>query len=81
MNTPNRFIIVTYSHPFYHLKFIDLDSENSVDWQHNSAEGEIDVDLRNEPGIGAPTTILQLASQLWAQGATFQKIARTFPDT
>jgi hypothetical protein len=81
MNTPNRFVIITYSQPLYHLKFVDLTSENSADWQHNSAEGEIDIDLRNEPGIGAPTTILQVATQMWMNGATFQKIAITFPDT
>ena len=81
MNTPNRFLTVTFSLPFFHLKFVDLDSENSVDWQHNNAEGEIIVDSRNEPGINAVNTIMQTAAKLWSQGTPFEKIVILFPDT
>lgn len=81
MDTPNRFVVVSYCWPWYHLKFVDLLSEKSVNWQHNSAEGEINVDLRNEPGIGAVNTILQVNVQQWSNGATFAKIAINFPDT
>ena len=81
MNTPNRFVVVTFAQPFFHLKFVDLDSENSTDWQHNQAEGEIVVDSRNEPGLNAVNLMMQTGAKLWSQGAEFRKIARTFPDT
>jgi outer membrane protease len=80
MNNPKRFVVAHYRLPFFYLKFVDLDSENSSDWQHNSAEGVMTLDLANDIGVNASGVILQAATQLWCAGTSFTTISRKFPD-
>jgi len=75
-----RSVVVTHTWPYYHLKFIDTATENSVDWAHENPEGTITFSVENDDFNPKVKAAITDATQLWITGTDFTKIYQKYPD-